>query len=51
MMNKQDVGEKLIDLVSEGSIDGKRLARAVYNWMDGNELREFVEFMEDEIGY
>lgn len=50
-MNKIEAGDKLTDMVEEGSVNVYNLAEAVYNWMNGQELGEFVEFLEDELGY
>jgi hypothetical protein len=48
---KKEAGEKLNDMIDQGIVNVDFMSKALYNWMSGSELHEFVEFLEDELGY
>ena len=48
---KEQAAEKLNDMIDEGSVNLEMIQKALFNWMSGSELNEFVEFLEDELGY
>jgi hypothetical protein len=45
---KRDTLQKLEDYKNDGFIDMDDMIVALGNWMSGSELKEFVEFIEDE---
>lgn len=47
-MNKDELLQLLEDYKSDGYIDVDDMITALGNWMSTRDLREFVEFVEDE---
>lgn len=39
----------IVDLVEEHDVSAEDLARALFNYMSGDELEEFVDFLSDEL--
>lgn len=48
---KNQAIEKLNDMIEQGIVNAEFLSIALFNYMSGSELNEFVEFVEDELGY
>jgi hypothetical protein len=49
-MGKKELYQRLEDMKNDGFIDLDDVFTAISNYMSGKEMREFVEFLEEEYG-
>jgi len=40
----------IVDLVEEHDVSAEDLARALFNYMSGDDLEEFIDFLQAELG-